>query len=53
MREPKKPINASSNHSSNMELDVVDKNRFDTLWEDDEDALQCGACNLGELFHRP
>ena len=49
----KKTIRASSNHSSNMELDVVDKNRFDPLWEDDEDSLQCGGCNPGELFHKP
>ena len=50
---PKKTIKASRNHSNNMELGVVDKNRFDPLWEDDEDASQCGACNPGELFHRP
>ena len=49
----KKTIKPSSNNSSNMELDVVDTNRFDPLREDDEDSLQCGGCSLGELFHRP
>ena len=50
---PKKTVRKSSNQGDKMEIDVVDRNQFDPLWEDDADAMNCSACNQSERFHRP
>ena len=49
---PKKTVRRSGNQGDKMEIDVVDRNQFDPLWEDDEDAMNCGDCNQGGRFHR-
>ena len=49
---PKKPVKRVSNQSTKMEVDEAGYNRFRALWEDEEDAFQCGPCN-NERFHWP
>ena len=50
---PKKTVRAPSNRGNQMEVDVVDRNRFDPLWDDEEEAMQCGVCHPDERFHWP
>jgi hypothetical protein len=50
---PKKPAKRASNQSTKMDVDVAWQNRFGPLWEDEEDAIQCGQCNNGTGFHWP
>ena len=50
---PKKTVRATSNQGNKMDIDVADKNRFDPLWDDEEDAIQCNECNQSGQGHRP
>ena len=50
---PKKTVKAQSNHGNHMEVDMADKNMFDPLWEDESEAMQCGAWHPGERFQWP
>ena len=49
----KKTVKAASNQGNKMDIDVADKNRFDPMWDDEEDAIQCNECNQSGRFHRP
>ena len=50
---PKKTARRVSNQSTKMDVDEASHNRFRALWEDEEDAIQCGQCNNGMGFHWP
>ena len=50
---PKKTVRAASNQGNKMDIDVADKNRFDPMWDDEEDATQSNECNQSGRFHRP
>ena len=49
----RRTVKAPSNRKNQMEVDAVSSNRFDPLWEDEEDVMQCGVCHPGERFHWP
>ena len=48
---PKKTVRATGNQGNKMDIDVADKNRFDPLWDDEEDVIQCNECNQSGRFH--
>ena len=50
---PKKTAKRVSSQSTKMDVDEAYHNRFRALWEDEEDALQCGQCNNGTGLHWP
>ena len=49
---PKKTVKSTINQTSKMDVDVASANRFDPLWDDEEDTIDCGMCNAGAGFHR-
>ena len=50
---PKKTAKRVSNQSTKMDVDEASHNRFRALWENEEDAIQCGPCNNEKGLHWP
>ena len=49
---PKKTAKGTTRQSSAMDTDVANWNRFDPLWDEEGDEIECGTCNAGACFHR-
>ena len=49
---PKKTAKSTNCQSSAKDTDVANWNRFDPLWDEEGDEIECGTCNARARFHR-
>ena len=50
--KPKKTFKSAVRQSSDMDVSMVSGNRFDPLWDEEGDDLECQPCGAESRFHR-
>ena len=49
---PKKTVKNTGRQSSDMDVSMVSKNRFDPLWDEEGEGIECQPCEANACFHR-
>ena len=49
---PKKTVRSTVRQSSDMDIGMVSRNRFDPLWDKEGEQIECQTCSAGACFHR-
>ena len=50
--KPKKTVKNAGRQSSDMDVSMVSRNRFDPLWDEEGDEIECHPCGAESRFHR-